>query len=208
MQKCKPVSFFKPERLRNGKAMYLDLEVKYNQLLMEWNKKVNLVSRKKENIYDLIDDSRLFLKYIPENEALSILDLGTGGGIPGVVLAIHRPRINFILADSVRKKTTALQSIVDKLELKNVTVVCSRAEKLYEDTNYKNKFDIIVARSVAELQDLVKWSKNLLKGKGKLLTIKGKNISRELNKVKKNKFVKAIITDETQEKQAVIAEFY
>jgi 16S rRNA (guanine527-N7)-methyltransferase len=187
--------------------MYLDLEVKYNQLLMEWNNKVNLVSRKKENIFDLIDDSRLFLDYLPEDKTSNVLDLGTGGGIPGVVLAIHRPKMRFVLVDSIRKKTNALQNIVNELCLKNVKVICIRAEELGKDNEYKKKFDFVIARSVAPLQDLAKWSKDLVKPRGKLIALKGKDIKEELDKTNKQRFVSLTNIEDFGDKQAVIVKF-
>jgi len=187
--------------------MYLDLEVKYNQLLMEWNRKVNLVSRKKESIFDLIDDSRLFLKHLPAGEQKNVLDLGTGGGIPGVVLAIHVPKMNFVLIDSIQKKLQALQNIVEQLGLTNVKIVCSRAEELYKTQGYKKSFDFIVARSVAPLQDVAKWSKELIKPGGKLLTLKGKNIKEELVKTRNQKSVSQINIENFGDIQAVIVKF-
>ena len=161
------------------------LEKKFNDLVMEWNTRINLVSRKKSNIYDLIEDSKLFLKHIDFRKELRIMDLGTGGGLPGIVIKIHHPEIHITLVDSIQKKINAVKGIVQKLGLENVEVICSRAEELAKKPEYRKKFDYIVARSVATLDDLAKWAKNLLKPGAKLITIKGADISEELLRTKR-----------------------
>jgi len=169
-----------------------ELEKRFNDLVMEWNRNINLVSRKKSDIYDLIDDSKLFFDYIDFRKGLKIMDLGTGGGIPGIVIKIHHPEIVLTLVDSIGKKIKADNDIVNKLCLENVEVICSRAEELAKQDGYRKKYDYIVARSVAALDDLAKWSKNLIKPGGKLIAIKGENISAELEKTNKLKYVKNI----------------
>lgn len=168
------------------------IEKRFNDLVMEWNKSINLVSRRKTNIYDLIEDSKLFLGHIDFCEGLRILDLGTGGGIPGVMIKIHHPEIQLTLVDSIQKKIKAVTDIVKNLGMENVEVLCSRAEELAKSKYYKNKFDYIVARSVAALDDLVKWSKDLVKPGGMLITVKGMDITEELLRTRRFKCVKKI----------------
>ena len=79
-------------------------EKQFNELLMEWNQKINLISRKKIDAFDLIEDSKLFLEKINFTEGVKIFDLGTGGGLPGIVIAIHHPEAIVTLADSIQKK--------------------------------------------------------------------------------------------------------
>lgn len=168
------------------------LEKRFNDLVMKWNTKINLVSRKKTNIYDLIEDSMLFIDYIDFKEGLEVLDLGTGAGLPGVVIKLHHPEINVTLVDSIKKKADALRDIVFKLGLEGTDVVNARAEDIGKHPNFKGRFDYIVARSVSTLDNLVKWSKNLVKSGGKLITVKGINISEELIRAKRYKYVKSI----------------
>lgn len=168
------------------------LEKRFNDLVMEWNGRINLISRRKTNIYDLIEDSKLFFEYIDFRAGLNVMDLGTGGGIPGIVIKIHHPEIQLTLVDSTRKKINAVNDIINKLGLKDVEAICSRAEELAEQDGYKDKFDYIVARSVAALDELVKWSKNLVKPGGKLVTLKGEDIEEELRRTKRLKYVKNI----------------
>ena len=168
------------------------LEKRFNDLVMKWNTKINLVSRKKTNIYDLIEDSMLFIDYIDFKEGLEVLDLGTGAGLPGVVIKLHHPEINVTLVDSIKKKADALRDIVFKLGLEGTDVVNARAEDIGKHPNFKGRFDYIVARSVSTLDNLVKWSKNLVKSGGKLITVKGINISEEIIRAKLYKYVKSI----------------
>lgn len=172
----------------------------FNDLVMQWNQKINLVSRKKNNVYDLIEDSEIFLREIDTDKELKILDLGTGGGFPGIVLAINLPKAKIVLVDSIQKKVNAVQDIISKLELTNAIAVCSRAEELVSKYSklddlgkIEKSFDCIVCRSVAVLQDLCKWSEHLIKNSGELITIKGGDIKGEIKSAKRLSIVKDII---------------
>lgn len=129
-------------------------------LYTEWNEKINVISRK--------DMDRLYEKHVLHSLAIAaafdfqagshIGDLGTGGGFPGIPLAIFFPEVKFHLVDSIGKKIKVVQAVADALGLQNVTSQHSRMEEL------KNrKFDFIVSRAVAPLKELWTWSKPLLK---------------------------------------------
>jgi len=182
-------------------------EREYNDLLLEWNKKINLVSRKKSDIIDLIEDSKLFFEQIKFRDGLKVLDLGTGGGIPGIIIKIHHPEIHITLIDSIQKKINALTDIVKKLKLENAETICIRAEDLAKNSEYNEAFDYVAARSVAPLQDLAKWSKDLLKPGGKLITVKGGDISGEIHKTRKLKFVKKVEVSKKAERLLVTVDF-
>ncbi len=182
-------------------------EREYNDLLLEWNKKINLVSRKKSDIIDLIEDSKLFFEQIKFRDGLKVLDLGTGGGIPGIIIKIHHPEIHITLIDSIQKKINALTDIVKKLKLENAETICIRAEDLAKNSEYNEAFDYVAARSVAPLQDLAKWSKDLLKPGGKLITVKGGDISGEIHKTRKLKFVKKVEVSEKAERLLITVDF-
>ena len=138
---------------------------RYAGLLKEWNQSINLVSRKdEENIWtNHILVSAAFLFVLDIEDGSRVLDLGTGGGLPGIVLSIMKPKIEFVLVDSIRKKTNAVLEMVTSLGLTNATVVCGRAEELNLKPPQRNSFDAVIARSVARLDLLVEWGKNFLR---------------------------------------------
>ncbi len=187
-------------------------EKEFNDLLMEWNGKINLVSRKKTDVFDLIEDSKIFFDAIEFKEGIKILDLGTGGGFPGIVIAIHHPEAELTLLDSIEKKVKVVDDIIESLFLKNASAICSRAEELpatprTKTETYKNYFDYVVARSVAPLQDLAKWSKDLLKPEGKLVTVKGGEFSGETQKTRRLEFVESVEVSRRGEKAIVVVKF-
>jgi 16S rRNA (guanine527-N7)-methyltransferase len=137
----------------------------YAGLLLRWNQKVNLISRKgEENVWEhhiLHCTSLLFNTSISSTARL--IDLGTGGGLPGIPIKILVPTLSIVLVDSVKKKTQAVADIVHQLSLTNVNVECSRAEELGTRSGFHNEFDYVITRGVAELSRLVRWSFPLLK---------------------------------------------
>ena len=137
----------------------------YEQLLRGWNQKLNLISRKnEEGIWsNHIPLSLAFLFKIDFPKGKRVLDLGTGGGLPGIPLAIMLPEVSFLLLDSVQKKITAVQEMVASLQLHNVATVCSRAEDLNKKPGYHYTFDAVIARSVSGLENLVSWGMPFLK---------------------------------------------
>lgn len=154
-------------------------------LYLEWNQKINVISRKDlDNLWERhILHSLAIARVIRFAEDSRILDLGTGGGIPGIPLAILQPETEFVLVDGTGKKITVVKEIAAALGLKNVQAFHSRAE----DLRPKQSFDFVVTRGVAPLAELLQWSQPLLKRKHQhalpngLLALKGGDLKAELS---------------------------
>ncbi len=155
---------------------------KLDDLYHDWNAKINVISRK--------DIDELYTKHVlhslgiakiqPFLPASSILDVGTGGGFPGIPLAILFPETQFYLIDVIAKKIKVVQAVVDALELKNVKAQQIRAEAV------TGAFDFIVSRAVTNMPDFVSWVKNKIKKQSKhelkngILYLKGGDLTEEL----------------------------
>lgn len=142
----------------------LELLEKFVGLLLEWNKKLNLISRKdEENIWEnhILHSAAILFKLSFPEEA-KCLDIGTGGGLPGIPLKILAPNISITLLDSTQKKIHTVQDMVSALSLKDINAVWGRAEEIGRQPEHSHQYDVVFARAVAELSDLVKWSKLFL----------------------------------------------
>lgn len=130
---------------------------KLEQLYTEWNEKINVISRKDmDGLYEKhILHSLGIAKVMPFADGTKVLDIGTGGGFPGIPLAILFPEVSFTLIDSIGKKIKVVEAVSEGLRLKNVTAVHGRAEKL------KEKFHFVVSRAVTQMPEFLRW----LKGK-------------------------------------------
>jgi 16S rRNA (guanine527-N7)-methyltransferase len=134
-------------------------------LLLEWNKKINIISRKDEenvwNYHILHSISLLFKLEIKQNS--TVVDIGTGGGLPGVPIKILRPDLKFLCIDSTGKKIKALSQMISDLNLGGIETVWGRAEEIGLQPEYTGQFDFALARAVAPLKDLLYWAKFFLK---------------------------------------------
>jgi len=130
---------------------------KLEQLYTEWNEKINVISRKDmDGLYEKhILHSLGIAKVMPFADGTKVLDVGTGGGFPGIPLAILFPEVSFTLIDSIGKKIKVVEAVSEGLGLKNVTTVHGRAEKL------KEKFHFVMSRAVTQMPEFLRW----LKGK-------------------------------------------
>ena len=164
---------------------------KLKKIYSEWNNKINIISRKDiDNIYERhILHSLVIAKFIKFNNRTTVLDLGTGGGFPGIPLSIIFPDVNFILVDSIRKKIVVVDKIINSLKLKNVKSEWSRAE------NLDYKYDFLVTRAVAKMSLLIEWSKGKFNKNSNnqiangIIALKGGNVDEELKNIQQKKIV-------------------
>ncbi len=153
--------------------------VRYGECLEEWNHKINLISRKEDApvIIKHIFHSLLISLYHSFNESEYVLDLGTGGGLPGIPLSILFPRTRFLLVDATGKKIAACQAMIKELDINNATALHTRVEELKDVM-----FDTVLSRQVAPLDKLCSYSGRLLKKGGTLICLKGGNLESEITK--------------------------
>jgi 16S rRNA (guanine527-N7)-methyltransferase len=153
------------------------------ELYKDWNTKINVISRK--------DIDSLYLKHVLHSLAIAaviefepgtrVIDIGTGGGFPGVPLAIFFPEVQFHLVDSIGKKLKVIDGVAEAIGLKNITTQHTRAEEI------KNKhFDFVVSRAVAPLKDLWRWAAPLIKRgdtqelQNGMICLKGGDLAQEI----------------------------
>ncbi len=152
-------------------------------LYAEWNAKINVISRKDiDSLYERhVLHSLAIAAVCSFSDGAQVVDIGTGGGFPGIPLAIFFPEVEFVLSDSIGKKIKVVQGVAEAIGLKNVTAIHSRVEELKD-----RRFDFAVSRAVAPLGTLWGWSKPLLRvgrrseeyGNG-LICLKGGDLARE-----------------------------
>ncbi len=160
---------------------------KLEQLYLEWNEKINVISRK--DINELVVRHVLhslaiakYIKFVPDTK---IIDVGTGGGFPGIPLAIYFPNCQFYLVDSIGKKIKVVEAMAEGLGLKNVQAKQIRSEKV------KNKYDFVISRAVTAFPRFVSLTKHLIADKNNnaisngIIYLKGGDFSDEINDFKR-----------------------
>ena len=157
----------------------------YMNLLLEWNEKINLtaITNPEEIVLKHFIDSITINKYIPQNSYIA--DIGTGAGFPGIPLKILREDLDIILVDSLNKRVKFLDEVIEKLQLKKINAIHSRAEDFGKNKIYREKFDITTSRAVANLATLSEYLIPLTKIGGKCLCMKGPNVTEEIQGAKK-----------------------
>ena len=164
---------------------------KLESLYKYWNSKINVISRK--------DISSLYLKHVLHSLAIAkfiqfskdthIIDVGTGGGFPGIPLAILFPDAKFHLVDSTEKKVRVVNAVSKELSLKNVTTQCKRVEDM------NDKFDFVLARAVADMSTILKWTENNISPNSNnvvpngIIALKGGDLDKELSRIENKKIV-------------------
>jgi len=171
-----------PDLTEIQRQQFMQLDALYQ----EWNAKINVISRKDlDNLYERhVLHSLGITKIISFKPGTTILDAGTGGGFPGIPLAILFPETQFLLADSIAKKIKVVNEVSKALDLKNVEGKQGRVE------NINQQFDFIVSRAVARLPEFLTWCKRKIKRTGfndlhnGILYLKGGDLTEELAPVK------------------------
>ncbi|MBI1808244.1 MAG: 16S rRNA (guanine(527)-N(7))-methyltransferase RsmG [Ignavibacteria bacterium] len=177
----------------------------YVRNLKEWNQKINLISRKDEhNVWSHhVVGSIAFLFRHQLERPSSLMDLGTGGGLPGIPIAILFPDMQITLIDSIQKKINALNNIISMLDLHNVTAIAGRAEEIAKRTELKHIFDYVISRAVGPMDNVTKWAEPFIKSRvsltgsigsechqkkmiprGSIIFLKGGNVDAEINQLK------------------------
>jgi len=150
--------------------------------LAYWNEKVNLISRR--------DIEHIWLRHLLHSVAIAftgelpksgkVIDIGTGGGLPGIPLKILNPKFDITLLDSITKKVQTVGMLASHITKHGLRAARLRAEELPNDPKLKGPYDLVVSRATAPLVDLMKWSHPILKPEGKLLTLKGGTLTEEI----------------------------
>jgi len=173
-----------------SRAQLIQLE-KLESLYKYWNSKINLVSRKDISSLYLrhVLHSLAIAKFIQFKKGTNIIDVGTGGGFPGVPLAILFPDAKFHLVDSTKKKVRVVDAVSNELGLDNVTTCCKRVEDI------NDKFDFILARAVADMSTILKWTENNISPNSNnvvpngIIALKGGDLDKELSRIQNKKIV-------------------
>ena len=148
--------------------------------LINWNRKINLtaITHPRDIAVKHFLDSLAPAGFIPEGARL--LDIGSGGGFPGIPLKILKPPISVLLVDSARKKVNFLKHVLRALQLANIEALQIRAENLLKDPRYANSFDVIISRALSDLTLFVKSALPLLAEHGAIIAMKGEVGQEEL----------------------------
>ena len=162
----------------NNPLLIEKLEI-YLATLKKWNKVYNLTA--------INEDSEIIVKHFLDSLSVNqyiqnsgrILDVGTGAGFPGLILALFNPEKSFVLVDGVSKKISFLQEMIGKLNLKNVIAVHTKVEQY----NVAEQFDIIISRAFADIKKMTKLTSHLIKDGGKFIAMKGPDVMSELDDI-------------------------
>lgn len=156
--------------------------VLYMNMIKEWNQKINLTA--------IIEDSEIFKKHFIDSIKIfkfdflkncnSIIDIGTGGGFPGIPMKIMRPDANIVLLDSLNKRINFLNEVISTLKLQNIKAIHGRAEDYAREKEYREKFDAVVSRAVANMATLSELCLPYVKVNGYFVAMKGPAIDEEI----------------------------
>lgn len=160
----------------------IDNFILYKELLEEWNQKINITTITDSfeiDIKHFVDSiTPLTTEFFKEN--IKLIDIGTGGGFPGLPIKIMREDIEVVLVDSTKKKVNFLADVIDKLGLEKIQAIHGRAEEMGRNTDYREKFDIAISRAVAQLNTLCEYCLPFVKVGGYFIAMKGPDVKEEV----------------------------
>ena len=155
---------------------------RYTEILLDWNQRINLTSITDPDdvrVKHFLDSlSLLILPHLPEKA--QVIDVGTGAGLPGLVLQIMRPEWEVTLLDATGKKVKFMQQVIEQLDLQNTTAVQIRAENAGQDRKHRERYDLVIARAVARLPVLVEYLLPLCLPGGLCVAMKGDTAQQEV----------------------------
>ena len=160
--------------------------IKYKELLKEWNNKINLtaITEDKQILMKHFIDSLEVVKYINKNS--NVIDVGTGAGFPGIVIAIYfKGDIKITLIDALNKRIDFLEEVIKELNLLNIEIVHARAEEFGQKEKYRESYDYALSRAVAPLNILLEFDIPFIKVGGKCLLLKGTKLNEEIQESNK-----------------------
>jgi len=168
-------------------GMAIDLMVEFVSELILWNKKTNLtaITDPVQVLEKHIIDSLIPGKFIPANS--SVIDIGTGGGFPGIPLKILMPSLPVSLVDSSRRKINFLKYVIRILNLKNISAYQYRVEELSNHPDFAGQFDVVISRAFTSLERSLGLAVSLMKPDGIIIAMKGKEVQKEIDELKKTK---------------------
>lgn len=159
---------------------------KFYNLLQEWNHKIDITR--------IVDEDEVYIKHFLDSLLITksgvieknqkIIDIGTGGGFPGIPLKIYNDTLSFTLLDSLKKRINFLDKVTESLELENIENLHGRAEEIARKEQYREKYDIATSRAVANLQTLLEYCLPFVKVGGYFIAMKGPNYKEELKQSK------------------------
>lgn len=154
----------------------------YMKILKEWNEKINLTAIKEDEeiIKKHFIDSLKILKIDEIRNAESIIDIGTGAGLPGIPLKIMLPEAKITLLDSLNKRVNFLMEVINKLNLKKIEAIHGRAEEMAKNKKFREKYDVVVSRAVASLPVLSEFCIPYVKIGGIFVAMKGPSVDEEI----------------------------